>query len=1848
MAIVSIKDISSTVDISPYKQTDVSVISHKEFSRLFGDTNDYVEQHIYTTNGTLLLSDYDFKGYTIPFGSNNTDTSTVTKLEFDPGKDLQDRNLSIGTFVVQYNILRKKIVNKNDSIFFIKEISSDRKELRIVSNVVSNSDVESGVLSFINEIQTSAYYKDFLLNFKDNKFITGVNIALDKNTSPVSILIKLYEPLSKEYDLNSTLFIVEELSSSYAFQVELAPESIVPKKELLAGPNFNIKVDSTVNSPSEYFNIEEIFNNNNDILSYQKIINKLNKKNISINIDYSEYSNYVHFSSARERLTNFVYKLQLLEIYQSDLDRLKTINHYSSSSFVSGNGIDLQNKIDTLYKNFDGYENYLYHESSSFSWPKSGSSYPYVLYNTTSSEALTWLGSDDINSVYYGGQITSASLYDSVNQDNLIYTIPSYILNDERNKDYSLFINMIGQHYDTIWTYIKAINNLYKNTNSLKTGISKDLVAYALKSFGIKLYNSKGNDDMYSYLLGSDSSGSYVKNAITASNDIVTGEDQVKELYKRLYHNLPYLLKSKGTNRGLKALISTYGISDTVLDIIEYGGSDKSNKTYEYNYNRFTYTLDMKTDPVSTIEIPWGVLNQNINKGGDPLYEMPPDTIEFRIKPIKGSFSDNQTVLSKVSSMGVTKFYLNIEHSASNDIDYANFNFIIPSIGISSSIQNVPFWNIDDTGDTSWWNIMLRRRKRISAGNAPFDNNYYDLYIKNKIDNHIGFEYSSSINVLYDSASFWYENDDATIVLSSEDFSYQIQEFRYWSTPLSESAFNDHVMDPSSISGNTVTSSYYDLAARFTFGNNLYTYNHNLTSSVESTHPDHNTKITGDLNSVILSGFSDENNYSPLYEEYYSNINAVYSNPTTEKIHIIDNNAVGDVLLVNDSIENNDNGFTNNQHFSEISFSPSNDVNKDIINQFGGNFDIDNFIGNPEDLYKESYSDLDNVKKEYFKKYIDSCNYTDYVRLLGFFDNSLFKMIEDFVPSRTNINTGLTIKSNILERNKIKNSKPIVENNYNCFEADYEMVSISTDNNLDISGSQGIYGELDGSEINIHSYIVSGNHNPYALFKPDFDQRFFDVSEDNVELGVVYEPVTSDIFYTIDNYDNSILNKSKIQDYNYNLQRSIRPRYEGSKMYGSKYNEYTVGDISYGKNPVIERRSGKIGWVKNIPSSSLNFYDKTIVNLKYLVDSSSSLLELSKHNKNLFEVQNTFKSGDDVVLSISNTKEPSIQTSLDGAKKIWKGGFSYDPIIYRENNESLTFKFDEPISQSISYLGFKSYCNDSYKYYTHDFNESARNVQPSNNPNTAYGGTSYYSSWVYEVNKTITNSPMSYAHYANSDWRYSSSLDLRINYTPGLSGARPGPNGSIYVYSFNLLKFNDVNSGYNTEGGDSTFTPDFEYIYKVPRTGNYKMRAKVPFIYSADGGYDHGNSRSAGFKFVGIVEKTQNPSSNDWKFVSATTLSGPTNIHGIGNYASNSNSNTLIFTSNGASFTPDSNWGKYVKYDAILDDNVSIDAGWYLRFQVHIIDTSNIFGNGEVSNNTDGTSARSFNFFINGSPIDTPFEKAFIEIYDESTPILNEIDTVKYGQVPQLFTTSSLSTSNLIFDKSVTNMFISASMFTPVGNTKNYYTSVVDYFDVQKHDLIRIGPFKSPKSKYYEIVDSYFYTIPPVSITGTFTHISGGLVAYFATNKFEYNLSIYGDPNDYFRVGDIISISGTGLNDYTTTITSVNTDVGNNNVIIYFAPGQSLVSQSNITATFTHVNNTTRKVITLDRPITESASNISQNFAVLRQKEDETGVILDYRKQLGDVAQSVLIPVDSNNDIKNNVGDIYKKLNITI
>jgi hypothetical protein len=402
-------------------------------------------------------------------------------------------------------------------------------------------------------------------------------------------------------------------------------------------------------------------------------------------------------------------------------------------------------------------------------------------------------------------------------------------------------------------------------------------------------------------------------------------------------------------------------------------------------------------------------------------------------------------------------------------------------------------------------------------------------------------------------------------------------------------------------------------------------------------------------------------------------------------------------------------------HYVDISFSPETQIDTYISGAIVSNnpsWSLDDYIGDPRQLYSSSYSDLDNQRALYFETGVPGypgftgslMNYNGFIRLIQYFDNALFKMLEDFTPERTSLSTGVTINSPVLERNKVAYAIPNV-NNQEVYDAEYSAPTISEQygplyDNLQGDKMPFFTGELSGSEFDIHHYFTEANFNPYlgnwdvynSQVQPtqSINLNRFLHSDYNVLLNNVSQSVISSFRKKIEyiwGTTGSITSSAELQDSYLTLRSYQISRYEGSQLSSLTYNTYTSasyvnglitqsGDISYGKTAAIDRNSYKLSWNKDIANPSLNFYNKTPVTLKYLVDSNVQLTDLNSYNNNIYEVQRIFKSGTPVILSITDKN----QNRRDGQRTIWKGGYSYSPIIYRENGEVMTFHYDNYIT----------------------------------------------------------------------------------------------------------------------------------------------------------------------------------------------------------------------------------------------------------------------------------------------------------------------------------------------------------------------------------------------------------------------------------------------------------------------------------------------------------------------------------------------------------------------------------------
>ena len=932
-------------------------------------------------------------------------------------------------------------------------------------------------------------------------------------------------------------FVVQEILPAIQETVTLVP--FIDEDEnvtFLRSPNL-------ANQSNEIRQRETDYNSHTDLLTSNAHISKQladtlvsqSSDSVLLNVDYSRYENFVIYGSADQQLKNFYNKLTLIESY-----KVTSASLHSTSGSSADIGL-YDYKIRDLINNFSGYENYLYAESSSYvsgsvslrteeldnSWPKTNSTKPYILSHITSSEASAW----------YTNQIATASLYDRENSNSLIQNLPFHIVEDNNNKDFLTFIKMLGQFFDNIWLYDNKLTDIHTRENSLDKGLSKDLIYDIANSLGINLQNGKDLINLPRYALGLQATGSgYFTYSTTPEKDIT------KEIWKRLLNNIPYFLKTKGTVNSLKGIINCYGIPSTILRVREYGGPDLVGNEQSYRITR-KFTKALNFFGLQHVVTPW---TSNINSGRNP------DTIEFRFKAATGS---NQMLVEQHNGT-YSNWYINlIDNGSSDNIGRVQFN-LSGSNGYQT-ISSSAFPVFDD----EFYSVMLKRETfegtTLSSDTASADIDY-KLYVK-KYDSGRSKIYLSSAVSMSISGSMGLPSSSYNTAFSSSGNLYiggytsgekfgsvdeysSMMEFRLWNTPLSESKFDNHVSAPKSYNGNHPSASYTDLILRYSFDDNI---DHSLDNDVRDTSADQSYIQSG---SAI--GYTTGSHYSSVEDENKMLVPNIGANrEMSNKIRIEDNAIDGNELSLTVSREKSSQDFAPlDSNKLGIYFAPTDVINEDIIESMA-DLNFNEYIGDPRDQYELKYRGLGKIRNSYWQKYKSPNNFWDYLRLLTYYDQSIFKQLAQFVPARAHTTYGTVIEPTILERPKVVFSRvPVAENLYHSGKINVS--ATNADMYVSLTSSYDYYtGDIENLEFRYPSLYqsVGTATNEWGLIYATASSAFGGLDH----VVSIFRPITGSR-KSEHNYITNVFYTSSADAYTFNYYSSSIEKAE----YDTKYQEH--------------------------------------------------------------------------------------------------------------------------------------------------------------------------------------------------------------------------------------------------------------------------------------------------------------------------------------------------------------------------------------------------------------------------------------------------------------------------------------------------------------------------------------------------------------------------------------------------------------------------------------------------------------------------------------------------------------------
>ncbi len=435
------------------------------------------EVHFYSGNSWVTGNHQVTPLQTIPEYINASLNKPITfrgePLAFNLQQELTNLKLTSGKFRFVVNFFQNLIGDYNQQYLRIDDISPDRTELRLVAIDNDDPNYLSQITKYIQTVNQTrtTYFKTYLLNFSRNKTVMFINSVVVGDY----LYIKLAEPLPATYKLNFKCWVVRELKNPYIDTVNVIPKTDTTTYNQLANPNWQANSIYNTSTETNLKTWNELLGSS--VQTSQQLVDSYFSGSLSgveLNIDYTDFNNFVFYSSATERLENFKYKIELIEFYNSQSIAISGI----SGSVATTNASDYSSLKTNLISGFDSFEKFLYYESSSrlttneiphpnpnvasitgsylSPIPKTNSTKPYTNVSVNSSQFKTW----------YDGLYTYATQYDTENVNSIVRAIPEHILLNDDNINTITFVNMLGHHYDILYTYVNHMTQINKRVEN--------------------------------------------------------------------------------------------------------------------------------------------------------------------------------------------------------------------------------------------------------------------------------------------------------------------------------------------------------------------------------------------------------------------------------------------------------------------------------------------------------------------------------------------------------------------------------------------------------------------------------------------------------------------------------------------------------------------------------------------------------------------------------------------------------------------------------------------------------------------------------------------------------------------------------------------------------------------------------------------------------------------------------------------------------------------------------------------------------------------------------------------------------------------------------------------------------------------------------------------------------------------------------------------------------------------------------------------------------------------------------------------------------------------------------------
>jgi len=637
----------------------------------------------------------------------------------------------------------------------------------------------------------------------------------------------------------------------------------------------------------------------------------------------------------------------------------------------------------------------------------------------------TYAGSSEWNT-WYDALYDVASDYDDNNIHSLVNNLPEILQTGDEHKVLRDFVNMLGEQFDLLRSYIDNYHNIYKLGYKNPNSMPDNLLPIIGNSLGFDLSNPISGS-LENYLEGT-------------GGDEVGDKKAIASLWTKILNNLMYIYKTKGTQESINTLLNLYGYDTNSFNLTEYGGStDEHNPSVVTNNvaNDLDNGLKNVKGNVSFKEKTEQFKSLNISSGSDSLAlnwwteDAKPNGIEFILRT--APTNNTQTILRASGSADLwdLRAVPSGSSTTTGSLEFRLNNSLTGSLAIASNAISMSTSYINDINNFKYFNVMLQ--KNIVTTSAALTQSYH-MFIGRKDSDKIkdiqhismsSFNTNANLNFITASSAQYSAGNN---LFFGESITGSIAEIRGWDAYVSMSKFKQHILNYKSVVGGKATSARDSLVYHYPLSDNESSTKIKDISSPSKVNNFDKT-ISSQPSLTIKSSTSDVKNFSFQVR----GTDAVKS----DKQYKIGSNlkSVGGLNSKISTLKQPVKAGTNEPKVQVINkigktYSYVDAIDSIIINSMA-DFEIDDYL----DDYDNNgiYDDLLTLRKQLIEERLIS---VDVVKNLSTIENhtgdsGFIKKIEGLLPAKTKFEFSYEVKNDTLFRSKIKKASLQTELNPN-------------------------------------------------------------------------------------------------------------------------------------------------------------------------------------------------------------------------------------------------------------------------------------------------------------------------------------------------------------------------------------------------------------------------------------------------------------------------------------------------------------------------------------------------------------------------------------------------------------------------------------------------------------------------------------------------------------------------------------------------------------------------------------------------------------------------------------------------